>query len=79
MRPFDRDLIRGRRYGQRSRVPRLKAERMPAPTNAALVKKPQPTPKKRYRQETGANARTFAIVSDKVPRGNRTLNAPTVL
>ena len=31
------------------------------------------------RQETGANARTFAIVSNKVPRGNRPLNAPTVL
>jgi hypothetical protein len=79
MRPFDRDLIRRKRYGQRSHVPRLKAERMPAPTNAAVVKKPLPTPKKRHQQETGANARTFAIVSDKVPRGNRLLNAPTVL
>jgi hypothetical protein len=39
MRGFDRDLIRGGHYGQRPRVPRLKAEHMAAPTNAALVKK----------------------------------------
>jgi len=39
MRPFDRDLIRGGHYGQRSRAPRLKAEHMAAPTNAAFVKK----------------------------------------
>ena len=39
MRPFDRDLIRGGHYGQRPRVPRLKAEHMAAPTNAANVKK----------------------------------------
>jgi hypothetical protein len=39
MRAFDRDLIRGGHYGQRSRQPRSKAEHMAAPTNAALVKK----------------------------------------
>jgi hypothetical protein len=39
MRAFDRDLIRGGHYGQRSREPRSKAEHMAAPTNAALVKK----------------------------------------
>ena len=39
MRPFDRDLIRGEHYGQRSREPHSKAEHMAAPTNAALVKK----------------------------------------
>ena len=39
MRPFDRDLIRGGHYGQRSREPHSKAEHMAAPTNAALVKK----------------------------------------
>jgi len=39
MRAFDRDLIRGGHYGQRPRVPRLKAEHMAAPTNAANVKK----------------------------------------
>jgi hypothetical protein len=39
MRAFDRDLIRGGHYGQRSRKPRSKAEHMAAPTNAALVKK----------------------------------------
>ena len=39
MRAFDRDLIRGGHYGQRSRQPRSKAEHMAAPTNTALVKK----------------------------------------
>jgi len=39
MRAFDRDLIRGGHYGQRPLVPRLKAEHMAAPTNAANVKK----------------------------------------
>jgi hypothetical protein len=37
MRAFDRDLIRGGYYGQRSCKP--KAEHMATPTNAALVKK----------------------------------------
>ncbi|MGC1538569.1 MAG: hypothetical protein WA808_02085, partial [Xanthobacteraceae bacterium] len=36
---IDRDLIRGRHYGQRSCEPHSKAEHMAAPTNAALVKK----------------------------------------
>jgi hypothetical protein len=35
IRAFDRDLIRGGHYGQRSRVPRKQAEHMAAPTNAA--------------------------------------------
>jgi hypothetical protein len=39
MRVFDRDLIRGGHYGQRSCEPHLKAEHMAAPTNAANVKK----------------------------------------
>jgi hypothetical protein len=39
MRAFDRDLIRGGHYGQRSCEPHLKAEHMAAPTNAAHVKK----------------------------------------
>ena len=39
MRAFDRDLIRGGHYGQRSREPRSKAEHMAAPTNTADVKK----------------------------------------
>ena len=39
MRAIDRDLIRGGHYGQRPCVPRLKAEHMAAPTNAAYVKK----------------------------------------
>ncbi|KAG0505945.1 MAG: hypothetical protein Udaeo_06860 [Candidatus Udaeobacter sp.] len=39
MREFDRDLIRGGHYGQRSYEPRQKAGHMAAPTNAANVKK----------------------------------------
>src|SRR3954453_15061891 len=39
MRGFDRDLIRGGHYVQRSCEPHLKAEHMAAPTNAANVKK----------------------------------------
>jgi len=39
MRGFDRDLIRGGLYGQRSYEPHSKAEHMAAPTNAADVKK----------------------------------------
>lgn len=35
MRAFDRDLIRGGHYGQRSCEPRKQAEHMAAPTNAA--------------------------------------------
>ena len=35
MRGFDRDLIRGGHYGQRSWVPRKQAEHMAAPTIAA--------------------------------------------
>src|SRR5262245_28804045 len=39
MRAFDRDLIRGGHYGQRSPEPQQKAEHMAAPTTAARVKK----------------------------------------
>ena len=39
MRVFDRDLIRGGHYGQRSCKPHLQAEHMAAPTNAANAKK----------------------------------------
>ena len=39
MRAYDRDLIRGGHYGQRPRVPHLKAEHMAAPTKPASVKK----------------------------------------
>jgi hypothetical protein len=35
MRAFDRDLIRGGHYGQRSCEPHLKAEHMAAPTSNA--------------------------------------------
>jgi len=43
MRAFDRDLIRGGHYGQRSRVPRKQAEHMAAPTNAATWRFSLPT------------------------------------
>jgi hypothetical protein len=39
MRAFDRDLIRGGHYGQRSCEPHLKAEHLAAQTNAENVKK----------------------------------------
>jgi len=39
MRAFDRDLIRGGHYGQRSCEPHQQAEHMAAPTKPALVKK----------------------------------------
>jgi hypothetical protein len=39
MRVFDRDLIRGGLYGQRSCEPHQKAEHMAAPTNAAKREK----------------------------------------
>jgi hypothetical protein len=35
VREFDRDLIRGGHYGQRSHEPRQKAGHMAAPTNTA--------------------------------------------
>ena len=38
MRAFDRDLIRGEHYGQRSCEPHSKAEHMAAPTKACDVK-----------------------------------------
>jgi hypothetical protein len=38
MRAFDRDLIRGGHYGQRSCEPRSKAEHMAAPTKLCDVK-----------------------------------------
>ena len=39
MRAYDRDLIRGGHYGQRSREPHQQADHMAAPTTAARVKK----------------------------------------
>src|SRR5204862_5299346 len=43
MRAFDRDLIRGRHYGQRSCEPHSKAEHMAAPTQACHVRFSLPT------------------------------------
>jgi len=42
MRGFDRDLIRGGHYGQRSCEPHLKAEHMAAPTKPATWRKSLP-------------------------------------
>ena len=39
MRVFDRDLIHGVHYGQRSCEPQKQAEHMGAPTNTAYAKK----------------------------------------
>src|SRR5258707_14620097 len=43
MRAFDRDLIRGGHYGQRSCEPRKQAEHMAAPTQLQTCRKPLPT------------------------------------
>jgi hypothetical protein len=43
MRAFDRDLIRGGHYGQRSCEPHPKAEHMAAPTQACYVRFSLPT------------------------------------
>src|SRR5450759_1602236 len=56
MRAYDRDLIRGGHYGQRPRVPHLKAEHMAAPTNSANVKKILANPE----PSTHGTKRTFA-------------------
>jgi hypothetical protein len=58
MRGFDRDLIRGGHYGQRSCEPRKQAEHMAAPTNAANVKKvlANPEPSTHGTQEAYSSA-----------------------
>ena len=63
MRAFDRDLIRGGHYGQRSCEPHQQAEHMAAPTNAAFVKKvlanSEPSthgPKRTFRLRRGMSA-----------------------
>src|SRR5262249_14272869 len=43
MRAFDRDLIRGRHYGQRSCEPHKQAEHMAAPTNLQTLRNALPT------------------------------------
>src|SRR5262245_16404430 len=56
MRGFDRDLIRGGHYGQRSCEPQQKAEHMAAPTKPAGVKKvlanPEPSTHGTKRRKT---------------------------
>ena len=61
MRAFDRDLIRGRHYGQRPRVPRSKAGHMAAPTAAAFAQKsldsPEPSTHGPASSRSGAGAK----------------------
>ena len=53
MRAFDRDLIRGGHYGQRSCEPHQQAEHMAAPTNAAFVRKTLPTRSRPHMAHSG--------------------------
>jgi hypothetical protein len=70
MREFDRDLIRGGHYGQRSCEPHSKAEHMAAPTNAANVKKVLANPE----PSTHGTERTSAIwPTMSVPEGKADL------
>src|SRR5262249_33162503 len=63
MRGFDRDLIRGGHYGQRSCEPHKQAEHMAAPTKPAGVKKvlanPEPSTHGTF-QSNGDDARRSA-------------------
>ena len=65
MRAFDRDLIRGGHYGQRSCEPHQQAEHMAAPTNAALVKKSLANPE----PSTHGPLRRFAAMQSHVRLG----------
>ena len=67
MRPFDRDLISGGHYGQRSSEPLLKAEHMAAPTNTALVKKvlANSEPSTHGPKPTCENCRSMSAVEGK--------------
>jgi hypothetical protein len=73
MRAFDRDLIRGGHYGQRSCEPHLKAEHMAAPTNAAHVKKVlvNSEPSTHGTFETSTDVRYLAAFRDKADISQR--------
>jgi hypothetical protein len=58
MRAFDRDLIRGGHYGQRSCEPHEQAEHMAAPTKPAGVKKVLANPE----PSTHGTSRHFAAM-----------------
>jgi hypothetical protein len=63
MRGFDRDLIRGGHYGQRSCKPRKQAEHMAAPTNAVKILLANPEP------STHGPSRHFGAMMDFVATG----------
>jgi hypothetical protein len=69
MRAFDRDLIRGRHYGQRSCEPHSKAEHMAAPTQACHVRFSLPT---WSRPHMALSGRTVAISNLFALRAKRT-------
>ena len=48
-----RDLVRGGHYGQRPRVPHLKAEHMAAPTKTAKREESSPTPSRPHMAQSG--------------------------
>ena len=53
LRASDRDLVRGGHYGQRPRVPHLKAEHMAAPTKTAKREESSPTPSRPHMAQSG--------------------------
>src|SRR5262245_36684196 len=65
MRGFDRDLIRGGHYGQRSCEPHKQAEHMAAPTKPAGVKKVLANPE----PSTHGTERHSPLRSDSVALG----------
>ena len=77
MRAFDRDLIRGGHYGERSCEPHQQAEHMAAPTNAAFVKKvlANSEPSTHDPKRTSAAASNLPVLIDKMlrpePRGRQ--------
>jgi hypothetical protein len=73
MRGFDRDLIRGGHYGQRSCEPRQQAEHMAAPTNPCYVKilLANSEPSTHGTSETSANVRFSAAYESVLAEGSR--------
>src|SRR5208282_6750181 len=79
MRGYDRDLIRGGHYGQRSCEPHLKAEHMAAPTNLQreiLLANPEPSTHGtvRLRSAQDAAIREPSLIIRRIVR-DRTLRA----
>jgi hypothetical protein len=68
MRGFDRDLIRGKHYGQRSCEPHLKAEHMAAPTKSATRRFFLPTRSRPHMAQSGHHAAEFQCLLLEVKR-----------